>query len=286
MIRVSDLTVRLGGATVVDGVSFDVPSGGSLALWGDNGAGKTTIIRALLGQVPYRGAIEVAGHDARRDGRAARAQLGYVPQRLALYDEMSSIGLLRFVARLRRAPQGEPEERLERVGLGEHAGKAVGALSGGMRQRLALAAALIGDPPLLILDEPTASLDAHARADVLGLLAALRADGKTLLVTSHRIGEVRAVADRAIVLEHGRARVDCPAHALEAEIAPLSILRLALEREVLDEAMAVLSAGGFDARRNGRGVHVRIAIGRRAEPLSALWRAGIDVHDLSLEDLP
>lgn len=286
MISVSDLTVRLGGTTVVEDVSFEVPEGGSLALWGDNGAGKTTIIRAILGQVPYRGSITVAGHDARRDGRAARAMLGYVPQRLALYDELSSIGLLRFIAALRRAPKDEAEARLERVGLTEHAGKAVGALSGGMRQRLALAAALIGDPPLLILDEPTASLDARARADVLGLLAGLRASGKTLLVTSHRISEIRAVADRAIVLEHGRIRVECPAHALEAEIAPTSILRIMLPREVLDEAVAVLVAGGFDARRNGRGVHVRVPVGRRAEPLSALWRAGIDVGDLSLEDAP
>lgn len=286
MIHVSDLRVRFGRSTVVDGVSFDVPVGGSLALWGDNGAGKTTIIRAVLGQVPYRGSITVGGHDARRDGRAARALLGYVPQRLALYDELSAIGLLRFVADLRKAPKDEPAARLERVGLTDHAKKAVGALSGGMRQRLALAAALIGDPPLLILDEPTASLDAHARADVLKLLADLRASGKTLLVTSHRLGEVRAVADRAIVLELGRTVVECDAHDLEAAISPLGILRLDLSHETMDEALAVLAAGGYDARRNGHGVHVRIAVGRRAEPLSELWRAGIDVQDIALEEAP
>ena len=286
MIRVKNLSVRFGRATVVDDVSFEVPDGGSLALWGDNGAGKTTIIKALLGQVPYRGEITVAGHDARRDGRAARASLGYVPQQLALYDELSALGLLRFVAALRKAPKDEPEARLERVGLADHAKKAVGALSGGMRQRLGLAAALIGNPPLLIMDEPTASLDARARADVLGLLVDLRSAGKTLMVTSHRLGEVRAVADRAIVLELGKARIECAAHELEAAIAPHGMLRLALPSQTLDEALAVLSAGGFDASRNGHGVLVRVPVGQRAEPLAALWRAGIEVQDLSLEESP
>ena len=112
------------------------------------------------------------------------------------------------------------------------------------------------------------------------------ASGKTLLVTSHRLGEVRAVADRAIVLELGKARVECAAHELEAAIAPHGMLRLALSDQTLDEALAVLSAGGFDAVRNGHGVLVHVPVGHRAAPLSALWRAGIDVQDLSLEESP
>lgn len=207
MIAVEGLTVRYGPAAVVDGLTFDVGPGGGLALWGTNGAGKTTALQAMLGLLPFAGAVRLGGHDIRRDGRRARALVGYVPQQVAFWDDLGALECLTFLARLRRAPIGRAADLLARVELADHAAKRVGALSGGMKQRLALAAALLGDPPILLLDEPTANLDAAGRRDFLALLADLRAGGTTLVVTTHRLAEVRMLADDVIVLDTGRPRV-------------------------------------------------------------------------------
>jgi ABC-type multidrug transport system ATPase subunit len=284
MIQVRDLTVRFGRTTVVRDVSFEVPAGESLALWGANGAGKTTVIRALLGLLPYDGAIHVGGHDVARQGRCARRLVGYVPQQLALYDDMSAIGYLRYLAGLRRVPAAEASGLLARVGLAEHAGKAVGALSGGMKQRLALAAALLGDPPVLVLDEPTANLDASARADFLGLLAELRAAGKTLLLTSHRTEEVAALADRVLVLAAGRPQLLCSGDELAAALRADGVLRLLVAQDEVDGALAALASRGFRARKNGHGLLVDVGTGSRAAPVSALLADGIEVVDLQMEE--
>jgi ABC-type multidrug transport system ATPase subunit len=210
--------------------------------------------------------------------------LGYVPQQLAFYADMGSLALLDYFARLRRAPAGDPERLLARVGLADQARKPVGALSGGMKQRLALALALLGDPPILILDEPTASLDADARADFLSLLVEQRVAGKTLILTSHRLEEVAMLADRVIVLADGRPQFECPSHALERALHPESTLKVALDDPRIEAALAALAEAGFEARRNGHGLRVRVATGRRALPLATLLAAGIPVDDLSLEE--
>jgi ABC-type multidrug transport system ATPase subunit len=284
VIEVEHLTVRLGRATVVDDVSFGVDAGRSLALWGENGAGKTTAIRAILHLLPFEGRISVAGYDARRAGRQARARIGYVPQQLALYDELSALGYLRFLAGLHRQPAAGAAALLARVGLAEHAGKPVGALSGGMKQRLALAAAFIGDPPVLILDEPTANLDAAARADFLALLTGLRASGQTLLITSHRIEEVVALADDVAVLAGGRVALACPATALAEALRAGTTLRLIVAPDAVEHALATLAGDGFEARRNGTGILVGVTPGRRAAPVRTLLDRGIAIEDLAFED--
>lgn len=284
MIQVADLRVRFGRSTVVDALSFDLPAGGSLALWGSNGAGKTTALRAMLGLLPYDGTVRLGGHDVRRAGRLARAQVGYVPQQLAFWDDIGALECLQFLARLRRAPVDQAAALLKRVDLGEHAAKRVGALSGGMKQRLGLAAALLGDPPILLLDEPTANLDAEARADFLALLGGLRDSGKTMVVTSHRLAEVQALAERVIVLQGGRARLECAAGELEAALYPHVTLRLIVAAGDEAAAVAALSNGGFQAHANRAGVLVRAAAGHRGAPLAVLADAGIAVADLTQED--
>lgn len=285
MIDVQGLGVRFGANRVIDDLTFHLADGGSLALWGVNGAGKTTVLRALLDQVPYTGRATVAGFDAHRQGRQARARLGYVPQQLAFYDDLSALGLLRFVAGLRGADEGQAAVLLGRMGLGDQARKAVRALSGGMKQRLALAAALLGDPPLLLLDEPTANLDAEARADFTALLLELRAAGKTLLFTSHRTDEVAALADEAIVLGEGGAR-RVGARELDALLHPEVSVYLVVSEAAMEPALGILAREGFEARRNGHGLVVRVAAGKRAAPVAVLVRADIDVHDLAIEVRP
>jgi len=223
MIVVRDLAKRFGRSRVLEEISFHVRKGEAVALWGPNGAGKTTAIRCLLGLQPYKGTILVDGHDLRRDGKRARAAVGYVPQELAFQENVPVWETLAFYARLRRASAREAERRLDELGIAQAKAKRVGELSGGMKQRLALATALLADPPILVLDEPTSNLDPAGRYSFLRTLADLRRRGKTVLFSSHRIEEVQALADRVIVLERGRVRFEASGADLAARLGPRAL---------------------------------------------------------------
>jgi ABC-type multidrug transport system ATPase subunit len=203
VIEIADVRKRFGRVGVLNGVSFAVRPGQSVALWGSNGAGKTTLVRCLLGLTDFDGGIRVAGLDVRRHGKAARRFMGYVPQELALYDDLRVIEAARFMARLKGAPGHACEARLAELGLADHSRKRVRELSGGLKQRLALAVALLNDPPVLVLDEPTSNLDTAARASLMDLLQGLKRSGKTILFISHRPEEVAGLADRVLTLENG-----------------------------------------------------------------------------------
>ncbi len=204
MIMVRGLTKRFGPVTAVENLSFTVEAGEAVALWGPNGAGKSTVLHCLLGVVRYDGTIELGGCDPHRQGKSARRLVGFVPQQVQLPEDFTVREALIFFARLKGASLGAIPSVLERLGLAAHAEKRVGTLSGGMRQRVALAVALLGDPPILLLDEPTASLDAQSRQDFLNLLGELKRSGKTLLFSSHRQDEILSLADRVLILEQGR----------------------------------------------------------------------------------
>ncbi len=157
-----------------------------------------------MGLLDCEGELYLDGHDLRRDGRRARRLLGYVPQELAFHADMSVDECCRFYARLKKVTPARIPVVLDQVGLSAQSRKAVGALSGGMKQRLALALALLADPPLLLLDEPTSNLDAKTRDEFIDLLVALRQAGKTLLFTSHYAEEVERLADRVLILKDGQ----------------------------------------------------------------------------------
>ncbi len=206
MISCRQLVVTLAGRRVLDHVDCHIARGETVALVGPNGAGKTTLLRCVLGLVRYAGDITVGGIDTRRDPVAARRRLGYLPQTLLTADD-SARGALAFVAALRGIPRRAVDAGLARVGLAEHARRPVKSFSTGMRQRLSLAAALLGDPDVLVLDEPTASLDQHGQDEVVALLRGLHAEGKTILLSSHRAEEVRALATRVVAMAEGRVVV-------------------------------------------------------------------------------
>jgi len=204
MIVVRGLTKRFGPVTAVEDLSFTVEAGEAVALWGPNGAGKSTVLHCLLGIVRYDGTIELGGCDPHRHGKAARRLVGFVPQQIHLPEDFTVREVVDFFARLKGASPETIPGVLERLGLAAHAEKRVGTLSGGMKQRVALAVALLGDPPILLLDEPTASSDAQSRSDFLYLLGELKRSGKTLLFSSHRQDEILSLADRVLILEQGR----------------------------------------------------------------------------------
>ena len=283
-VRVTGLTKRYGDLVAVRDMSFSLRPGEAVALWGLNGAGKTTVLRCLLGLLPYEGEVLVAGNDVRRRGREARLRTGFVPQEVSLHDDLTVAETIRFYARLKRAASEHGGVLLERFGLGEHAEARVGGLSGGTRQRLALVLALLADPDLLLLDEPTASLDARSRRELLELLVEEKARGKAILFASHRYDEVAQLADRVLVLERGcLVAAGAPADVATALPGGAS-LRLSVDEAEVGTAVGVLAAAGFAASPNGSGIVVRAPAGGKGLPITLLAQAGIKVDDFELEE--
>jgi ABC-type multidrug transport system ATPase subunit len=207
MIRVADLCLTLDGHAILDHVSFGVGSGESVALVGPNGSGKTSILRCLLGLVPFAGRVEIDGHDIVRQPIAARSLMSYVPQKAA-FSDASAREALTFVAKLRRIDRARIATTLREVGLEARAGERVRTFSGGMQQRLSLAVALLADTPVLLLDEPSASLDHEGQEHFFAIIARLRQRGTTLLLASHRPEEVEALTDRVLHIDRGRIQAD------------------------------------------------------------------------------
>jgi ABC-type multidrug transport system ATPase subunit len=282
VIRIEALTKRYGKTVVVDDFSVTVPQGEAIALWGPNGAGKTTVVRCILGLVEFDGVVEVGGLDVRKFGKSTRSQLGYVAQQLAFYDDMTVLETLDFSASLRHLPIERVDEVLELIDLGGHHDKRVRELSGGLRQRLGLAAALLPDPPLLLLDEPTSNLDAGARESAVALLDDLRSQGRTLVVTSHHLEEVGMLVDRVIAMDEGRITVECSPAELAERLGLRAWLHIVVGEGLLDSAVDTLTSDGFDAHQNAYGVLVEVSAQGKGPALASLQRAGIEVRDLEV----
>ncbi|MBX3404063.1 MAG: ABC transporter ATP-binding protein [Phycisphaeraceae bacterium] len=282
MIRIDSVTKRFGRATAVDNVSLDIPAGDSVALWGVNGAGKTTLIRCVLGLYRFSGRIEVGGHDVGRRGKRARALIGYVPQELGFHDELGVAEAVRYFALLRGLRVRSAESVLDDVGLAGHGGKRVRELSGGMKQRLALAIAMLGNPPVLVLDEVTASLDACGRGEFVGLLSRLSGAGRTILFASHRIEEVTTLARRVVVLEAGRIGAQTDSETFAESLGLHSMLHLTIRESTRRLALEHLCASGFAARMNGVGLLVPVAREQKAAPFRVLAEARIAIDDFEL----
>lgn len=283
MIELQGVTKRYGDFRAVDDVSFSVGAGESLALWGSNGAGKTTLLRCLLGATEYEGTITVDGVSPAKNGKEARRRIGYVPQVVPVFD--LRVGeMIQLTARLRRADLGQGLERLEEFGLADTIKKPVASLSGGMKQKLALTLALLGDPPILLLDEPTSNLDARSQDELITLLSILKRQGRTLVFTSHRWDEVLALADRVVVLERGKCISAGPAAQIAGTTRERVNLRVRLEPARLDHAVALLGEHGFTASRNGHSILIAVEEKRKAEPLVLLASSSYPVTDFDLEE--
>jgi ABC-type multidrug transport system ATPase subunit len=284
-LSIRRVTKRFGALTALDDVSLDVPDGQTLVLWGANGAGKTTLLRCVLGVVPFDGEIRVGALAAGPSQVEARRRIGYVPQDVRLHDQRTVGETAAFIARLRGVPADEASRLLADWGMAPVADRRVRALSGGMRQRLAVALALLGDPPILLLDEPTTHLDLHARREFSALLERLQRAGKTLVLSSHHAGDVWRLADRVAVLSRGRLIADGAPQAVADHLAEVALVEVTLEPSRRDEAVALLQAGGLTVVCNGtlRQLWVRVRPGGLLEPLQRLADAripvfGVDVH--------
>ncbi len=284
MIKVNHLTKRFGRLTAVDDLSFTVKPGEVVALWGANGAGKTTAVRCLLNLVPFAGSITLNDIDVKKQGKTARRLTGFVPQELTFHDDMTVAETITFYARLKKVPAGADfSDLLARLSLMPHIEKPIRDLSGGLKQRLALALALLADPPILILDEPSANLDIRAREDFLLVLHNLKQAGKTMVFSSHRLEEVTALADRVLLLEAGKLVVDAPPGELEQRLGWHTTLHLYLAETNIHPAMKSLTTYGWSVNKNGRGLRVQVKPGEKSQVLRVLYEAGLEVDDFTVE---
>ncbi len=222
MIHVQGLTKIFRGRAAVDGLTFDVARGELVGLLGPNGAGKSTAMRMLAGFVtPSEGRAEIAGHDVVTASLEARRHLGYMPEDVPLYPDMRVEEYLRYRARLKGGHRTGLKERIdsvmERCGVADVRRRIIGALSKGYRQRIGLADALVHDPDILILDEPTNGLDPNQIRSVRGIIRSL-ADRHTVLLSTHILAEVEATCQRVIILDSGRIRAEGPLEGLAGRL--------------------------------------------------------------------
>jgi ABC-2 type transport system ATP-binding protein len=225
-ISVRGLTKRFGPVLALDGLDLDVPRGSIFGLLGPNGAGKTTTIRILTGLAhATSGRAEVAGVDVRDDRPEVRRRMGYLDQDPRFYGWMKGRELLELCGRLAGFTGPELRRRVDatlaRTGLADAGKRRIGTYSGGMRQRLGIAQAVLHEPELLILDEPVSSLDPEGRRDLLALIEGLRG-GATVVVSTHVLADVERICDRVAILDRGRLVTEGPLAALlEAHARPI-----------------------------------------------------------------
>src|SRR5262245_3064556 len=212
MIEITHLTKRYGALTAVDDVSFRVAPGEVLGFLGPNGAGKSTTMKMIAGFLaPTSGSARVCGHDVEGDPMAARRCIGYLPEGAPLYGEMSVRRFLEFIADVRELTGERRRSRLDdviaRLQLEEVLGQSIDTLSKGFRRRVGLAQAILHDPRVLILDEPTDGLDPNQKHEVRTLINAMAAD-KIIVISTHILEEVDAVCNRAIIIAGGKLLAD------------------------------------------------------------------------------
>jgi len=214
MIQANGLTKRFGVVRALDKVNFDVNRGEVVGFLGPNGAGKSTTMRILTCFIsPSTGSAKVNGHDVFDNPLEVRKSIGYLPQRAPLYTDMTVWEYLKFAAEIRGLDESAFKKRLKKVvevcGLAQSLGKDISTLSHGYRQRVGLGQALIHDPPILILDEPTSDLDPNEKAEVLRYIKEIGKD-RTILLSTHNLAEVEEACARAIIVSKGRVVADGP----------------------------------------------------------------------------
>jgi len=293
VIAVRGATRHYGAVRAVDGVDLAVRRGELFGLIGHNGAGKSTLFKMMLGLIPVTaGDIRIDGADVSGSGfRAVRRKIGYLPENVVLYDNLTGLETLAFFARLKGAPAQECGPALERVGLAHAARRRVREYSKGMRQRLGFAQALLGRPQILFLDEPTTGLDPEAIREFYAILRGLKAEGVTMILTSHILAEIQERVDRLAIMAAGQVQATGPVQALREQMDLPLWFRVKLAREDFEAVRTVLGHLPVTAVE-ARDDHVAVQCRRESkmvvlEALASLDGKVLDlhVHEPSLEDV-
>ena len=263
---------------------MNIQQGESVALLGANGAGKSTLIKCILGLLDYKGEIEIQGNNIKENPKFCKSLIGYVPQQSLFYD-LNTLDILEFFGSIRKVNERRIEELLDIVGLEDHKKKLSSELSGGMRQRLSFAIALLSDPPVLILDEPTSNLDANARGDFLNLVKAHKDQGKTVLFSSHRLDEVYLIADRVLFMKSGKVILDEKPENLSTSLGMKVKINLRIPERHINDAIHLLNKDGLGyVSRNGSGINIEVDEGQKLLPIEKLIQSHIPVENFTIEE--
>jgi lipooligosaccharide transport system ATP-binding protein len=260
-IRLRDVAKSFGPIQAVDGLDLDVPEGACVGLLGPNGAGKSTTMKLLTAQaIADRGELEVLGHSLPRESKSARAQMGVVPQQDNLDTTLTVYQNLVVFTYLYRVPRAGRREAIERTlaiaNLSDRRDTKVDKLSGGMRRRLLIARALVHRPRLLLMDEPTVGLDPQVRQEIWALIDRLRAEGVSILMSTHYIEEAERLADTVTIMSHGKVVAVGPPELLVREHAGAEAVEIYGSPARLAEVEAEAVAAGHVTRRTGTSVAV------------------------------
>ncbi|KMT52758.1 ABC transporter ATP-binding protein [Pseudomonas fildesensis] len=288
VVEINGVTQHYGQATVLHELNLSVAPGEVLGLFGHNGAGKTTSMKLVLGLLQASaGQVRVFGRSP--SDAQVRQRLGYLPENVTFYPQLSGVETLRHFARLKGAPANQVDRLLDDVGLTVAAGRRVKTYSKGMRQRLGLAQALLGEPQLLLLDEPTVGLDPIATQDLYRLLDRLRAGGTSIILCSHVLPGVEAHINRAAILTQGRLLALGSLAQLRAQAGLPTLIRTCglQHSEVLQQRWS--AAGHVTQRWGVDGLQVAASSGNTLELLRQLLAedspSEVDILPPSLEDI-
>ena len=286
MIEIDGLTKHYGRHTVVDNLSFRCEAGEVLGFLGPNGAGKSTTMKMVTGFVsPSAGRATVCGHDISTDGLEARRKIGYLPEGAPCYAEMTPGSFLDFIADVRglsgNVRKARLDEVIERLNLEPVLNQSIDTLSKGFKRRVGLAQAILHDPDVLILDEPTDGLDPNQKHEVRELIRSMSAD-KLIVISTHILEEVEAVCSRAIIIANGKILADDTPHNLAMRSRYHNAVSLSLgEGMSVDEVQAAVERlDSVEATETDRQHGVITAIARKGKDDAATWR---HVSDLVTE---
>jgi ABC-2 type transport system ATP-binding protein len=296
MIRVEGLTKNYGPRRAIDGLTFDAEQGEILGFLGPNGAGKTTTMRILCGYMPPTfGKAKVAGFDVVDQSLEVRRRVGYMPETVPLYPDMTVFEYLKFMADLRRVSDAEDrvDEILEQLNMEERTDSYIGSLSKGLRQRVGLAQALVHDPEVLILDEPTIGLDPAQMRDVRELIREL-GQKRTVMLSTHILSEAQQVCNRVLIINKGRIVAEDTPERLQARVtgAQRVSLQIGGESEGVEGVVSAIPGVAKIAERYDGRLEFETIPGQDPRPqvARALINAGYDLLEMrsvgmSLEDI-
>ncbi|MEX1244330.1 MAG: ABC transporter ATP-binding protein [Thermoanaerobaculia bacterium] len=281
MIEVQNLSKRFPTRLAVDDVTFSVREGEIVGFLGPNGAGKTTTMRVVTGfLLPTSGAARVAGHDVVAEPNDARASLGYLPESAATYPEMRVREYVAFRARLEGVPGGQVRgrvtEAIDRCLLGEVAGRKIENLSKGFRQRVALAGALVHQPPVLILDEPTIGLDPVQIIKIREMIRELGRN-RAVLLSTHILPEVEAICDRVLIIDRGRIVAEGTPADLRAKLAGAPVVHVTIRgaAPVREALLGLPGVASLEVDETPEETRVRILCLQGSDPREEIFRAAV-----------
>jgi ABC-2 type transport system ATP-binding protein len=290
MIACDDLTKLFDDFAAVEALSLQVGQGELLALLGPNGAGKTTTVRMLSAILqPSRGRAHVNGYDVVQDADLVRRSIGVLTEQPGLYDRMSGLEYLAFYGRLYGLDRHTVEQRasalFDRFAMPDTAGRRLGAYSKGMRQKVGLIRAMLHDPAVLLLDEPTSAMDPHSAKLVRDAIADLRQDRRAIILCTHNLAEAESLADRIAIINHGRIVAQGSAAALKRQLLGQPLLELQLDRPINGQVAELEKLVSFEWIGEDT-LRFRVELPHQTNPELVRRLVGLGLGVVSLREIP